>query len=94
MKILEKNFDRKVFNYQQLYRKNNLAIYSQTHRETGFATYEAIVIKSHNGYEIAGTKIEASEVYPSDTQWGILGWTYQTLEAAQNKINKLEETTA
>jgi len=92
MKILEKNFDRKVFNYEQLYRKNNLAIYAQKHKDTGFTTYEAIIIKSHNGYEIAGTRIEPAETYPSDTQWGILGWTYQTLEGARNKIKKLEET--
>jgi len=91
MKILEKNFTRKVFNYEQLYRKGNLAIYAQKNKETGSATYEVIIIKSHNGYEIGGIKIEPSEVYPSDSQWGILGWTCQTLEAAKNKIKKLEE---
>ena len=91
MKILEKTFDRKVFNYEQLYRKDNLAIYSQKHKDTGFTTYETIIIKSHNGYEIGGVKIEPSEVYPSDSQWGILGWTCQTLDAAKNKIKKLEE---
>lgn len=91
VKILEKTFERKVFKYEQLYRKDNLAIYSQTHRDTGFATYETIIIKNHNGYEIAGVKIEASEVYPSDSQWGIFGWTHQTLERAKNKIKQLEE---
>jgi len=91
MKILEKNFTRKVFNYEQLYRKGNLAIYAQKHKDTDSATYEVIIIKSHNGYEIGGVKIEPSEVYPSDSQWGILGWTCQTLEAAKNKIKKLEE---
>jgi hypothetical protein len=91
MKILEKNFERKIFNYEQLYRKGNLAIYAQKNKETGSATYEVIIIKSHNGYEIGGVKIEPSEVYPGDSQWGILGWTCQTMEAAKNKINKLEE---
>lgn len=92
MKILEKSFTRKKFQYDQLCRKGNLAIYTQKHLESEGLTYEVIIIKSHNGYEIAGTKIEPSEVYPSDTQWGILGWTCQTLEAAQNKMKKLEET--
>lgn len=92
MKILEKTFDRKVFQYEQLYRKGNYAIYSQKHRDTGFTTYEAIIVKNHNGYEIAGVKIEASEVYPGDSQWGIFGWTYQTLDQAKNKIKQLEET--
>jgi hypothetical protein len=93
MKILEKNFDRKVFKYEQLYRKKNLAIYSQKHKNTGFTTYEVIIIKNHKGYEIAGTSIEAAETYPGDTQWGILGWTYETLGAAENKIKKLEQET-
>lgn len=91
MKILEKSFTRKKFKYDQVYRKNNLAIYTQTHTESDGVTYEVIVIKSHNGYEIAGTKIEPSETYPGDNQWGITGWTYQTLEAAKNKLKQLEE---
>ena len=91
MKKLEKSFTRKKFQYDQIYRKNNLAIYTQTHLESKGLTFEVIVIKSHNGYEIAGTKIEPSEIYPGDNQWGVLGWTYQTLEAAKNKLKKLEE---
>jgi len=91
MKILEKSFTRKKFQYDQIYRKNNLAIYTQTHTESKGLTFEVILIKSHNGYEIAGTRIEPSEVYPGDSQWGILGWTYQTLEAAKNKLKQLEE---
>ena len=51
MKILEKNFERKKFEYDQIYRKANLAIYKQKNIEYGSLTYEAIVIKSHNGYE-------------------------------------------
>jgi len=92
MKILEKSFERKKFQYDQIYRKGNLAIYKQKNIEYGSLTYEAIVIKSHNGYEIMGNKIPPSEVYPCDSQWGDLAWTYQTLEEAQNKIKQLEET--
>ena len=91
MKVLEKSFTRKKFQYDQICRNGNLAIYTQPHTESQGQTFEVIVIKSHNGYEIAGTRIEAAEVYPSDTQWGILGWTYQTLEAAKNKLKTLEE---
>ena len=91
MKQLEKKFSRKKFEYDQMLRKGNLAIYTQTHVESKGQTFEVIVIKSHNGYEIAGTRIEPAEVYPGDNQWGVLGWTYQTLEAAKNKLKTLEE---
>lgn len=90
MRILEKSFDRKGFRYEQVYRKENRAIYTQTIPDVGSLTYEVIVIKSHNGYEIAGTQILPSEVYPSSNQWGDTGWTYQTLEQAQNKMKQLE----
>ena len=91
MKILEKSFERKKFQYDQIYRKGNLAIYTQKNVEYGSLTYEAIIIKSHNGYEIMGTKIPPSEVYPCDSQWGDFGWSYQTLEEAKNKKKELEE---
>jgi len=92
MKQLEKSFSRKKFQYDQVIRKGNLAIYTQTHIESKSQTFEVIVIKSHNGYEIAGTRIEPAEVYPGDNQWGILGWTCQTLDAAKNKLKTLEES--
>lgn len=85
MKILEKQIDFKSFTYNQVYRDGHYAIYSQGRGNTVYG-YEAIRIRSHNGYEIAGVKILPSEIYPSSAKWGIDGYTVSDLTEAHKKI--------
>jgi hypothetical protein len=91
MKKLEKVFTKKGFKYTQVERKGNFAIYKQENVKVKKPVlhYEVVEIKSHNGYEIGGSKIAAAEVYPGSTQWGILGWTYLDLDSAKKRFNKL-----
>ena len=91
MKKLETKFTKKGYNYTQVIRKGNFAIYKQENSKIKNPTprFEVIEIKSHNGYEIGGQKIAAAEVYPGSTQWGLLGWTHLDLESAKNRFNKL-----
>ena len=93
MRKLEKEITKKGFIYKQLKRVGNKAIYSQKRDDKDVTRihYEVIVIKSHDGYEIAGNKIPAGEVYPSSTQLGVLGWTFVDLQDAENKFKKLKE---
>jgi len=93
MKKLEKTFTKKGFIYKQINRVGNKAIYTQKRDDSQSVVtrYEVIVIKSHDGYEIAGNKIPAGEVYPSSTQWGTQGWTFVDLQDAENKFKKLKE---
>ena len=91
MKILEKEFSSKGFDYKQVYRDGKYAIYEQTKKGWKLKNYEAIIIESHNGYELGGQKIPASEVYPSTTQWGVKGFTLLDYDAALEKINKLKK---
>ena len=93
MKKLEKTFTKKGFIYKQLKRVGNKAIYTQKRDDSQSVVtrYEVIVIKSHDGYEIAGNKRPAGEVYPSSTQWGTQGWTFVDLQDAENKFKKLKE---
>lgn len=91
MKKLETEFVKKGFKFTQINRKGNVAIYKQESLsvESPKANYEVVQIKSHNGYEIGGSKIAAAEVYPGSTQWGLLGWTYQDLPTAEKRFKKL-----
>ena len=91
MKKLEKEFTKKGFKFTQVARKGNAAIYKQVNAKLKDSkpNYEVIQIKSHNGYEIGGSKIAAAEVYPGSTQWGLLGWTYQDLPTAEKRFKKL-----
>jgi len=91
MKKLETEFIKKGFKYTQVTRKGNVAIYKQENAriENSKANYEVVQIKSHNGYEIGGSKIAAAEVYPGSTQWGLLGWTHLDLPSAEKRFKKL-----
>lgn len=84
--ILPDVFTAKGFLYTQKKRVGMKAIYEVSYMAGKSKSYEVIKIQAHNGYEIAGTKIPASEVYPSSEQWGIFGWTLPDLISAENKF--------
>ena len=91
MKILEKQFTYKGFNFNQLYRDGKFAIYEQTKKNFKLKKYEAVVIESHNGYDLAGQHFPPSEMYPSSSQWGVKGFTIDLYEDAMNKIKYLKK---
>jgi len=94
MKKLEKKFTNKGFSFKQIIREDNVAIYEQKliDNENPTPRYEVIIIKSHNGYEINGTKFPPSEMYPSSTQWGKNGWTCLDMQAAQKRFKKVKNS--
>ncbi len=91
MKILEKKISHKGFDYNQIYRDGKYAIYEQTKEGYDFKKYEAIVIESHNGYEIAGNYCPPSEMYPNAGQWGDKGFTLDSYDEALEKIKFLKK---
>jgi hypothetical protein len=94
MKKLEKKFTNKGFSFKQIIREGDIAIYEQKLLDAEKPTprYEVIIIKSHNGYEINGTKFPPSEMYPSSTQWGKNGWTCLDMESAQKRFKKVKNS--
>jgi hypothetical protein len=89
MKILPKTINSKGFTYIQIAREGKKAIYRQDKKGYTAPSFETIKIGSHNGYELNGTKIPASETYPSSSLWGIQGWTFTTLDDAKKKFKRL-----
>jgi hypothetical protein len=92
MKILEKKFVSHGFNFEQIFREDDLAVYKKWKEgQMSKDSFEAIKIKSHNGYTIAGNFCPPSEMYPSNESWGVLGFTCLTREAAYARIDKMKE---
>lgn len=91
MKILEKNITLKGFDFKQLFRNGKFAIYEQTKSGYKFKKYEAVIIESHNGYELAGQYFPPSEMYPSTSMWGVKGFTMESYDDAVEKIKYLEK---
>jgi hypothetical protein len=92
MKKIEKTIVKKGFKYTQIKRDGSKAIFLQERddKDSVLKKYEVIVIKTHDGYEIGGNKIPPSEIYPSSTQWGTLGWTFDSLHDAETKYKSLK----
>lgn len=89
--VLPKKFAANSFIFTLVKRSGNVAIYQKDKPEYKCG-FEVIKINTHNGYEIAGNKIEPSEVYPSSEQWGTLGFTYTDIKDAEKRFNILNKS--
>ncbi len=79
MKTLLLEIASKGFIYRQVWREENVAVYSQhSSPDAKPQAYETIIIKSHNGYTIAGAYVAPAEMYPSDGLFGKMAWSYST----------------
>ena len=87
-KELDKEFKRKGFTFKQFRRTGDAAIYEKISK-IGAKHYEVIAIGRHNGYELGGVPIEPAETYPSDSMWGLKGYTYKELSDAEKRFNSL-----
>jgi hypothetical protein len=88
---LPKEFRRGGFDYGQITREGNAAIYQQ--RWTGCAEpsvcYEIIRVKRREGFQIGGRFVGPAEVYPNSEAWGVDGFTVTDEEAAFAKFREL-----
>jgi hypothetical protein len=89
-KPLPKEFRRDGFNYRQIYREGDFAIYQQTWKgNDDSAVFEVIRIRRREGFEINGRAVQPAEVYPSAKAWGVEGFTLTGKDAAFAKFRKL-----
>jgi len=90
-KPLLAQFRHDGFEYRQIARENDAAIYEQ---RWGGCTdpsvcYEVIRIRRREGFEVSGRFIEPAEVYPNSGAWGVDGWTVLTRDAAFEKLREI-----
>ena len=76
-KPLRKEFQRDGFNYRQVAREGDIALYEQ--RWTGCpgaaVCFETIRVRRREGFQIDGRFVEPAEVYPASELWGVDGFT-------------------
>lgn len=89
MKTLPLTFRADRFNFTQLTRSGDLAIYRKEKPATNYVGFEVIRIQRHNGFEIKGRKVEPTEFYPGNEKWGVDGFTCMTEARAQEKLAEL-----
>lgn len=98
MKELDKEFDgradQKAFRFRQLQRTDTHALYEKSLKSgNGGQSWEVfqIVKQQADTMTLAGQTIhlEAKELFPASSQWGITGWSFQNLEDAKCKFYSL-----
>jgi hypothetical protein len=87
-KPLLKEFRRDGFQYRQVAREGDIAIYEKvwTGRAEPSRSYELIRIRRRDGFQIGSRLIEPAEVYPASELWGGDGFTFTDCTKAWAKF--------
>jgi hypothetical protein len=84
-------FNRNGFNYRQITREGNAAIYQQIWSgcSSPSVCYELVRIRRRDGFQINGRFVEPAEVYPRSDAWGVDGFTVTDKDAAFTKLREV-----
>ena len=76
-KPLRKEFRRHGFNYRQVGREGDIALYEQrwTSCPDAAVCFELIRVRQREGFQIGRRFVEPAEVYPASELWGVDGFT-------------------
>jgi hypothetical protein len=89
-KPLPTQFRHHEFDYRQIAREGDGAIYEQTWKgNEQSAAFEVIRIRKREGFQIDGRFVGPAEVYPNSEAWCVDGWTYTEKEAAFRKLREV-----
>jgi hypothetical protein len=90
-KPLPTRFRHDGFDYRQIVRKGNAALYQQTWNgcRNRSVCYEVIRIRHREGFEIHGRFVDPAEVYPKSEAWGIGGFTVSDKDGAFVKLQEI-----
>jgi hypothetical protein len=93
-KSLPVEFRSGGFNYHQIAREGDAAIYEQTSSgcSNSSVAYEVIRIRRRESFQIDGRYVEPAEVYPKAEAWGEDGFTFTDKDAAFAKLREVAET--
>ena len=90
-KSLPTRFRRHGFDYRQIAREGDAAIYEQTWSgcRNPSVCCEVIRVKRRDGFHIGGRFVEPAEVYPNSEAWGVDGFTVTYKDAAFAKLRQM-----
>ena len=90
-KALPTQFRRRGFDYRQITRERNAAIYEKIWNgcHNPSVCYETIRIRRREGFEIDARFVAPAEVYPNSEAWGTDGFTLTDKETAFAKMHEV-----
>lgn len=90
-KLLPKELKKKGIYYTQVWRDQDFAIFSLGSSKTPFLGFEVFEINRHDGYTIKGNKVEPSEYFASDNDFGETAFYVNTREKAELRLEQLRD---
>ena len=86
--LIKKEFRRRGFQYRQIARNKDAAIYEQTWLGCAEPTssYEVVRIRRREGFQIGNRFVKAAEIYPNSEAWGVDGFTFINKDKAWAKF--------
>jgi hypothetical protein len=78
------------YNFSIIHREGDLAIAKGERKDSQFDNWEVFFIQKHNGLMMGANWVDAAEFCPSNSTWGIKGWTAYD-EADARRIFKREK---
>jgi len=95
VKPIDLSFTYGGFDYRQIRREKDVAIYSQCFKGGRIpVAYEVVVIQRHNGYSLGGKTYPPAEYYPSSAKWGTYGFTIVATDPTkmlQKAVDKMRQ---
>jgi len=88
MKEINTVLKKDGFDLKQIARQRNWAVYEQS-KAGKVTSYELIQIKISKATEIYGRSYPDREVYPSNEDWGLLGFTISDKDEALKRLAAL-----
>lgn len=87
MKLLPTEFRKHGYNFRQLQREGDVALFEKTAGTV--VAYEVVIVQRHDDYMMAGNLIPAAEAMPGNETWGLKGWSPRTLPEALRKFTEV-----
>jgi hypothetical protein len=89
---LPKAFRHDGFDYRQIVREADAAIYQQIWNgcRNPSVSYEVIRIRRRKAFQIGGRFVEPAEIYPNSEAWGVDGFAFTDRNAAFATLRQIE----
>ena len=91
VKLLPTTFKSGGFQFRQLDRAGQVALFEKRKRPGGAPSFEVVKIRQLPARKVFGVNYPPSEAMPATESWGTSGWTYCDVDGAREKFRALAE---
>jgi hypothetical protein len=89
MKPLAETFTHDGFQFCQLAREGDVALFEKSKSGHFRPSYEVVIVQHHPAQTIHGRQYPERESMPPTESWGDLGWSLTDLDSAKMKFRQL-----